>query len=145
MMQRVCQRRAGWGVAAALLTACAQPAYVRATGSSGGTMRVAPPINQVPPLADGQTHGEFHLRVRGNDALVGLRWLPGVGSRLRVEERDIDEGWVAGPDGGTLDLRYFMVGDAPASRDTGAPPDDGILRLFFGEHPTVDVWVEVIE
>jgi hypothetical protein len=127
---------------ALLGTSCTYVATIRDPGTSGATMTVSSPVVYV-DFVERDVFGQFDLTITGRDELVGLRWLPGVGSRLRVEERDIDEGWASGSEPGVITLRYQLIGDPPEGVDTGSPPDVGLLRLFFAEHPTVDIWVEV--
>ena len=94
----------------------------------------------------------FEVTVTGRDELVGARWLPGTGANLEVIG---DRSLPLKPDPGqptVLRGCYRMPDDkadscaadpGSATCETGLPPDDGILRYFFRQTPTVDVYVEV--
>lgn len=110
-------------------------------GSDGATMKVSPSCVSVAPLQPDQ-ESTFTLEVVGNDTLVGLRWLPGIGSNLDLLTRDIGERFI-GSDGDRFEIRYTVRDEVVAEGDTDPPEDDGILRLFFRSAESVDVWVEI--
>ncbi len=132
------------------LASCGGTFTIREAGSGGGTMKVDPSFQLVSRI-ERDVFGTFRVSIRGRDTLVGVRWLPGFGSRLRVVETDFGDQWALGADpdsrveGVPLDFRYELIGEPPPPQDTGAALDAGILRLFFEEHPPVDTWVEVMK
>jgi hypothetical protein len=114
-----------------------------------GAFEAIPPGQPVPPE---QCCGQFDLGVRGRDTLIAMRWLPGGGSGLTVLTDRV--GAVApSPDKTTpIPMCYRVSADEipscaaePTSPvcETGLPPDDGILRVFFELSNTIDIWVEV--
>lgn len=131
-------------LAAAFAIGCTTIVELQPQGGNGSRMSVKPPAHFLAEVAPGE-FGSFEIEITGRDELVGISFLPGMGSRLDVEDGQIDEGWASGFEPGTFSLRYELVGEPPEDWDTAAPPDDGILRFYFAEHPTVDVWLEVVE
>lgn len=104
------------------------------------------------PIPAEQCCGQFDLGVRGRDTLIAMRWLPGGGSGLNVLTDRVGAVDPSPDETTQIPMCYRVAPDEIPSCaadpnspicETGLPPDDGILRVFFELSNTIDIWVEV--
>ena len=96
--------------------------------------------------------GRFFFDLRGRDTLTGSRWLPGSGSQLDVLESSFAPVDPSPSTYNPVPVCYQLAPEPiPSCHDdassplceTGLAPDDGILRLFFENGDSIDLYVEV--
>jgi hypothetical protein len=108
-----------------------------------------------PVVGDGTEErccGRFSFDLRGRDTLTGSRWLPGNGSQLDVLESSFAPVDPSPSVYNPVPVCYQLAPEPIPSCnedassplcETGLPPDDGILRLFFENGDSIDLYVEV--